>query len=451
MNQNKLFFRTRWRLAGLYAGVMGLILGLSELCFYQVMVHGDWQALHRELGSIAGTLHDGLEPKLSQPGRIDPEVEQLIPGLCLAGANCQNPPEVSERHILGTVQQVGYYARFLDRSGRLIATAGQPPDRLPFRGDSELWQTLQDCNGNRYHQISLLLKTKYQTPWGYMQVGRSLTEFERHMKNTQLTLLLGFPVAMFLVSGASWWLAGLAMRPVYRSYQQMQQFTADAAHELRTPLAATRATVEDALDMDGLPELEARSALQTIQRQNHRLSQLVQDLLLLSRMDSQKLAPKQQSCCLNDLISDVVEEFEDFAIAAEIQLGIDIRVHQPLLVVGNEEQLYRLVTNLVINAIQYTPKEGKVTVMLERSDNHALIHVHDTGIGIAFAEQPRIFDRFYRVNSDRSRHTGGSGLGLAIVKAIVEAHQGYIKVQSELGKGTIFIVRLPLKMSSHTR
>src|SRR6476469_2859102 len=135
MNQNKLFFRTRWRLAGLYAGVMGLILGLSELCFYQVMVHGDWQALHRELGSIAGTLHDGLEPKLSQPGRIDPEVEQLLPGLCLAGATCRNPPEVPERHILGTVQQVGYYARFLDQSGRLIATAGQPPDRLPFRGD----------------------------------------------------------------------------------------------------------------------------------------------------------------------------------------------------------------------------------------------------------------------------------------------------------------------------
>lgn len=451
MNQNKLFFRTRWRLAGLYAGVMGLILGLSELCLYQVMVHADWQALHRELGSVAGTLHDGLEPKLNQPGRIDPEVKQLLPGLCLGSVACQKPSEPSERHILGAVQQTGYYARFLDQSGRLIATVGQAPDGLPFQGGAELWQTLQDRNGERYHQISLLLKTNQQTPWGYMQVGRSLAEFERHVSNTQLALVLGFPAAMLLVSGASWWLAGLAMRPVYRSYQQMQQFTADAAHELRTPLAATRATVEDALDMDELPESEARSTLQTIQRQNYRLSQLVQDLLLLSRVDSQKLTLKYQPCCLNDLISDVIEEFEGLAIGSEIQLSTDIRVQQPLLVTGDEEQLYRLLTNLVINAIQYTPKGGNVTVALDRSEHHALIHVQDTGIGIASKDQPRIFDRFYRVNSDRSRQTGGAGLGLAIAKAIVLAHKGSLDVQSELCKGSIFTVLLPLKISSRSR
>ncbi|MBW4545334.1 MAG: ATP-binding protein [Symplocastrum torsivum CPER-KK1] len=115
---------------------------------------------------------------------------------------------------------------------------------------------------------------------------------------------------------------------------------------------------------------------------------------------------------------------------------------------GDEEQFYRLISNLIINAIQYTPAEGQVTVVLDHSDHQALIQIQDTGIGIAPSEQTQIFDRFYRVNSDRSRHTGGSGLGLAIAKAIVQAHQGGLQVHSELGKGSTFTIRLPLGVTS---
>ena len=115
------------------------------------------------------------------------------------------------------------------------------------------------------------------------------------------------------------------------------------------------------------------------------------------------------------------------------------------MVLGNSEQLYRLVSNLVINAIKYTPGSGEVNIILESERNEALIRVRDTGIGIAKVEQKKIFDRFYRVNSDRSRQTGGSGLGLAIAQAIVQAHQGTIEVKSELGVGSTFTVRLPLK------
>jgi signal transduction histidine kinase len=118
--------------------------------------------------------------------------------------------------------------------------------------------------------------------------------------------------------------------------------------------------------------------------------------------------------------------------------------YQPLLVIGDEDQLYRLVSNLIINAIQYTPKGGLVRVVLNHSDHQALITIQDTGIGIAAEEQTLIFDRFYRVNSDRSRNTGGSGLGLAIAQAIVQAHHGSLQVQSELGKGSIFTIKLPL-------
>ncbi len=131
------------------------------------------------------------------------------------------------------------------------------------------------------------------------------------------------------------------------------------------------------------------------------------------------------------------------AIASNITLTSSIRVSNPLNVTGNQDQLYRLFSNLIVNAIQYTPSGRKVTVCLGRSDHYAVIQVQDTGIGIPQPELTQIFDRFYRVNSDRSRSTGGSGLGLAIAQAIVQAHYGSLDVQSELGKGSTFTVKLP--------
>ncbi len=124
-----------------------------------------------------------------------------------------------------------------------------------------------------------------------------------------------------------------------------------------------------------------------------------------------------------------------------------VEVNQPLLVIGDEEQLYRLVSNLMVNAIHYTPSGGEVKLVLSRSDYQAIIEVEDTGIGIAKAEQAQIFERFYRVNSDRSRHTGGSGLGLAIAQAIAVAHHGSLQVRSKLSKGSTFTIQLPLEVT----
>jgi signal transduction histidine kinase len=224
----------------------------------------------------------------------------------------------------------------------------------------------------------------------------------------------------------------------------MQQFTADAAHELRTPLAAIQANLESTLTPEAT-DADAWDTLRTVERQNTRLSRLVHDLLLLSRMDLQRFSVKQESCNLNDLVNDLVEEFSALALASNISLTADSQINTPITVLGSEEQLYRLVANLITNAIQYTSSGGKVIVHLKRDDHHALIQVEDTGIGIPPKEQARIFDRFYRVNSDRSRHTGGAGLGLAIAQAIAQAHQGNIQVKSELGKGSIFTVQLPLR------
>jgi signal transduction histidine kinase len=449
MNQSQLFHRTRWRLTGCYVGVMATILSLVGVTFYSLMAQTHWHALHRELESVAGTLHDGLEPNLQEPGQLSPRAQQILPGLCMTGATCTGA--IAERHVLGAIQQDGYYARLLTRSGQLLATVGHQPEQLPFVGGDQLWQTLPDRRGRPYHHISLLLKTVNHQPWGYLQVGRSLQEFDHYLATTRGLLWIGLPITMLLVTGASWWLAGLAMRPVYQSYQQIQQFTADVAHELRTPLAATQATLESALEIAPLAPLEAHSTLQTLDRQNHRLIQLVQDLLLLSRMDQQGLPPKHQRVKLNALIADVVDEFESLAIAAKLHLKTEIFNHQAITVLGDAEQLYRLVANLVINAIQYTPPGGCVTLRLQTDEPYAVIQVQDTGIGIPEPEQRRIFDRFYRINRDRARHTGGAGLGLAIAQAIAIAHHGTIQVNSQTGQGSSFRVQLLRQTNNEPR
>ena len=269
-----------------------------------------------------------------------------------------------------------------------------------------------------------------------------MSAFDAEIDRIQWILTIAFPILLSLVVLSSWGLSGLAMKPIYQSYKQQQLFTANAAHELRSPLASLLATVEALMRIEPVDQQQIQLLLGTIDRQGRRLSHLISDLLLLSSIEQKTSSKDFKPCCLNDLITDLSEEFSELAVAAEITLYG--KAPDPLIyVLGHEQQLYRLVSNLIANAIHYTPANGTVTIELEHRDRSAIITIKDTGIGIPTAEQTHIFERFYRVESDRSRKTGGTGLGLAIARAIVQHHQGSITVKSDVGAGSLFIVQLP--------
>ncbi|APB34388.1 two-component sensor histidine kinase, partial [Gloeomargarita lithophora Alchichica-D10] len=423
-----------------YGGVMGAILGLAGFTSYQMVAHAHWTAVNQELQSIAGTLHDSLEAKLTQPGQIEASVQDILPNLCLGDHPCTHS---SERHILNAFGQSGYYIRLLTHQGKIVATAGDiPMNYLPdLRHQPK--QILQDKQGIRYQRYTLALKNVSGQPWGWMEIGRSLQEFDDHLAILRWIIWGGFPVAILLVGAASWFLAGLAMQPIVNSYEKMQQFTADAAHEIRTPLASIQAVIESTFDTP-LSEREFRELFTAIARQNQRLVRLTEDLLLISRLERHpRKSVEHPSVCLNDLLTDVVEGLLVLDMARSIRLSTNLP-NQPIYVKGEPNQLAQIFTNLLTNALQYTPENGQVSVLLNRTFDQAVIDIQDTGIGIDSREQERIFDRFYRVASDRSRCTGGVGLGLAIAREIVTSHRGSIQVSSTPGQGSIFAVRLPV-------
>jgi len=219
-----------------------------------------------------------------------------------------------------------------------------------------------------------------------------------------------------------------------------RDFVANASHELKTPVAALRALAETLLT--ALPEdpEAGRGFAVRIGREAERLDALVRDLLDLSRVERGTLDVEPVD--LVGLAKEVVGSYADRAEERRIKLRTELRPSVAMR--GDRAQLGLLLSNLIDNAVRYTPSKGTVRVRLDASESRAVLQVADTGEGIPANELSRIFERFYRVDKARARQTGGTGLGLAIVRHVAESHGGMVTVDSELGRGTTFTVTLPV-------
>ncbi|KOR35236.1 MULTISPECIES: sensor histidine kinase [Planktothricoides] len=314
---------------------------------------------------------------------------------------------------------------------------------------------------------------------GYLRVSHPWFEFTKPIRQLIWDLSVGTAVMAIGVGVIGWLLSGLAIAPVRESYQRLKQFTADASHELRSPIAIIQTNVQVALADPNLESATQRLQLQMIERLTRRLGRLVDDLLFLARQDSGIVQPNWETVHLDELLISVISEQQAIATEKGITLFLDIATPQefsPELEAeivstgdrgnifslrGDSQQLTRLFTNLLTNALQYTPTGGDIEVKLQcdplnfrQGQSPPLqIKVRDTGIGIPAESLPQIFERFYRV--DPARHHShqseakfsptGSGLGLAIARAIVENHQGQIHISSEVDRGTTVTVILPGK------
>jgi len=221
-----------------------------------------------------------------------------------------------------------------------------------------------------------------------------------------------------------------------------RDFIANASHELKTPVTAIQGITETLLEDAGMDEEMRKQFLQKVNGQSIRLSQLISDLLALSRLESSG-TDSFKNIALKEIIEGNCKVLLPFA--KEKTLSLDFQCPETKVVIsGDEESLNQLLINLLDNAIKYTPEGGKVTVQLTTNNEQAIIEVEDNGIGVEPAEQQRIFERFYRVDKARSKTLGGTGLGLSIVKHIVIRHQGHIALESTPDQGSIFRVTLPL-------
>ena len=226
-----------------------------------------------------------------------------------------------------------------------------------------------------------------------------------------------------------------------KAFETQKQFLSDVAHELKTPLSILRAHWESEINNPDLPNELKEKCVQDVETIT-RISHLINSLILLSQTEeiqsNFEMAPLQ----IDDLTRSVIEDAQILSEVKSQQLNmLDMK---SLEIKGDKIRLYQLFFNLIDNAIRYTPEKGKIDVALVPDDDYAVVEVRDSGVGIPAADLPHVFKRFYRVQKDRSRKTGGSGLGLAICKLIADAHNGKIEVESEVGKGSLFRVKLPL-------
>ena len=249
-------------------------------------------------------------------------------------------------------------------------------------------------------------------------------------------------ISIGMVFAGSWLLSKLAIMPVKLAWQKQLDFTADASHELRTPIAVIRTNLELVMDSPKKTVESQMKWLQNIEAENRRMAKLVDDLLTLSRADTNQQVLEMTDFMLDETISKALIPFTP--VAKQKNIALEARLDSQTTFYGDRRRMEQLVVILVDNALKYMDGSGKVYISLTQYEKGVKLEVSDTGSGMEPEHLAKIFDRFYRVVNNRKQNQDGSGLGLSIAKWIVQEHRGTIRVESKPGVGTTFAIILPI-------
>jgi heavy metal sensor kinase len=355
--------------------------------------------------------------------------------------------------------------------GALSTGANAPPETL-IGPEGQSWRVLVRRSSSGAHDY-------------YIATGLPLTEALEQWRTLLRVSLIGLPLALLFAAAGGWWLGWYGLLPMKTIAAEAQaitaktpdsrltvpdsitelaqlagsfnhvldrlssalttqrRFMADASHELRTPVSIARTAAQVTLGQPRRGEGEYREALGVIAKQTSRLTRLVDDMLVLARADGGGYPMVAAQVRLDQLVAESVREFGAPAEDREIALHATV---QPMTLTGDETLLRRMLSNLIGNAVTYTPQGGSVDISLSAADSTLLVRVADTGPGIPIGDRERVFERFVRL--DPARAAGGSGLGLAIARWIAEAHGGTLRVESSNSSGTVFAASLPAERAS---
>ena len=455
---NLLFRSTRLRLAIWYTTVTAILLLLFATGVYAY---------------VRATLIDRIDDTLKHVIEVV-ERSVVIQPIGTTTKEYKVNSEASFRYNVEVVEDDRIDLEWFTPDQKLLWSTFSEPLAIPLHRQGR-GETVTLSRDRILRQITEKVELDHQV-LGYLRVSHPWFEVTKPIRQLTRDLIIGISLMVASVGAIGWWLSGIAIEPVRQSYSSLKQFTADASHELRNPIATIQTNVQMALAYPEAEPQQQAKQLQIIERLTQRLGKLVNDLLFLARSDSGLTEIEQQPVQIDALLVEVIEEQKTFAQGRKINLELNIlesaenqepvAAVEPFTVIGDWDRLARLFTNLIANAITYSNQasqsQNTVTIELAASEDKTIkgkirersrqkyltIKIKDTGQGIAESDLPYIFDRFYRVDPARSRQQTngkgtGSGLGLAIAKAITESHGGQITVESKLNSGTTFTVCLP--------
>ncbi|WP_027087986.1 sensor histidine kinase [Cohnella panacarvi] len=439
-----LFAMTRKKLTLQYSGMLVLFLSLFIVGVYALLYTVIWSEQRSALGAIADSEFIALKQWSEQDG----------------DSSRPAPREVEDAFSISNDQSFYY----LIGAGGNVQLGGEIQPRLREQAMQAISQglfekneytriSMQTFSGGSAHDARFLV-TAREIAWdgnqsSMLYIGKDVT-FQRDLFRWLLNLLVGTALLFFLIAlWFSFWMSRKAMIPIARSYAKQKEFAADASHELRTPLSVLLTSIEALqleLDQSAADIPLANNILAGMKEEVGSMTKLAGDLLQLARSDSGELAHNRSPFHVGAAATKAIDRLRP--LGEKKNMTIELAAPADFIAEWDEEKFTQLLTLLVDNAVKYTPENGRVQVNLAdttvKGERVMLVEIKDSGMGIAPEALPHIFDRFYRQDKSRTRQIGGHGLGLAIVNHIVSSARGTVHVDSVVGQGTVFTVRLPI-------